>query len=423
MEILYWLRANKANAKGYATIMIRLTIGGVQKDFSSGKMAPVKQWDTKKKEVKGGTAEAARTNMFIKQTEVKLYKIFDKLVEEGRPVNAEIIKNILFGKDQVTVTLKSLIKIHDEHFRSMLGRKGYTLNSYKKYPVLEEKLNRFLKTKNRTDLHLDELDHSFIADFQHWMHLYGSVKFMKPGDPRPGLPMIQNSVVSNLKKLKKVLGLAKRRGLLKIDPFEGIDMAWDQTNANWLEMDQLERIMNKSFQSPTLQLCKDRFIIGCYTGLAHSDISKVTKDDMITSFADRERWLKVGRTKTGEVASIPVFPPVVEILSRYGDHPNNLLFPQMSLNEMNKNLKFVQEACGIPVNLTTHVARHTAAMMFSDMGVDMEVISVVLGHADSSTTKKTYARTSKRLLVDEMKAFKVKMFPVQGGKEELRDIM
>ena len=55
------------------------------------------------------------------------------------------------------------------------------------------------------------------------------------------------------------------------------------------------------------------FVIGCYTGLGHSDLSRLQpqhiEDGMIT----------IKQQKTGEVVIIPLVNKVISILEKYGN--------------------------------------------------------------------------------------------------------
>jgi integrase/recombinase XerD len=64
------------------------------------------------------------------------------------------------------------------------------------------------------------------------------------------------------------------------------------------------------------------------------------------------------------------------------------LFPVLSNQKMNENLKVLQELAGITKNLTTHLARHTFATTITlSNGVPIETVSRMLGHTKLSTTQ------------------------------------
>lgn len=54
---------------------------------------------------------------------------------------------------------------------------------------------------------------------------------------------------------------------------------------------------------------------------------------------------------------------------------------------MNQELKEIAEEADIDVNLSTHVARHSAAQRMLDAGWSIQEINAAFGHKDLSTTE------------------------------------
>ena len=54
---------------------------------------------------------------------------------------------------------------------------------------------------------------------------------------------------------------------------------------------------------------------------------------------------------------------------------------------VNKNLKKIGEALGLPIPLTTYCARHSFATILKRSGVNIALISEALGHSDLKTTQ------------------------------------
>jgi len=191
---------------------------------------------------------------------------------------------------------------------------------------------------------------------------------------------------------------------------------WVSVQKEGLTENQLEAIEKLSFNTPRFQKVLDRFIVGCYTGMAHSDITNCKKDNIVHSFADNNEWINIKRTKTGEDCKIPILPPVQAIIDKYKNDPAcikaNTLFPNVHLNSCNELLKDIAGIAGIKnIKVSTHTARHTFAQMAMDLGVNIEAIAEILGHSDSKTTKSSYARTSHKFVSNEINNLKDKKFP------------
>jgi hypothetical protein len=66
----------------------------------------------------------------------------------------------------------------------------------------------------------------------------------------------------------------------------------------------------------------------------------------------------------------------------------NRLFPNISNQKLNSNLKEIADICGITKNLTFHLARHTFATTVTlTNGVPIESVSKMLGRSKISTTQ------------------------------------
>ena len=62
-----------------------------------------------------------------------------------------------------------------------------------------------------------------------------------------------------------------------------------------------------------LNQVKDIFIFSCFTGLAYSDVKKMSHENIAIGI-DGEKWLFVNRTKTDTASRVPLLPTAIEIL-------------------------------------------------------------------------------------------------------------
>ncbi len=107
------------------------------------------------------------------------------------------------------------------------------------------------------------------------------------------------------------------------------------------------------------------------------------------------------RGKTGVEFTFLVMKPARDILEKY-----NGKLPLISNVKYNEYLKIVAQAAGIDKPITSHWARHTGAtILLNDGGVDMEVISRILGHTSTTQTRKTYAKLLDKTVITAMKGF------------------
>jgi site-specific recombinase XerD len=128
----------------------------------------------------------------------------------------------------------------------------------------------------------------------------------------------------------------------------------------------------------------------CYTGLAFSDVAKLSKKNIIIGI-DGKKQILIKRTKTDVTATIPLLSKVANVLKKYEQSDfcifNEKLLPVKSNQKHNAYLKEIADLCGITKKLTTHTARHTFATLMLTKGASIETVSSMLGHTNIKTTQ------------------------------------
>lgn len=404
ISVLFWVRSSEKNKKGLAPLKIRITVQDKDKcDFSTGKFVDVSLWNPQRKNVSGKSLEALTINRYISEADARLTDIYTRLNYERLPISAEIIRNIFLDRAQIKSTITTVIEDYIKKAKDKV-EKEKSLSSFtlRKYELLLERIKSFLFYKKRKDVFLDEVNYAFISDFETWLLQYGS---------STGTNLGKDTATGYLKKLHHIILECFKRGEIKTNPFVNISLKWEKPTAEGISEDQLAKLLEytSKLKIQRLSIVLDRFIVGCYTGMAHSDISQCTRDNIHKIFGDDGTWIKLYRVKTDELCNIPIFPPVQKIIDKYWDNPTlkaeNLLFPKASLQSCNEYIKQIAELAGLPNanDISTHTARHTFAQMAMDLGVNIEAIAKILGHASSRTTKQTYAKASHRFISGEVK--------------------
>ena len=80
----------------------------------------------------------------------------------------------------------------------------------------------------------------------------------------------------------------------------------------------------------------------------------------------------------------------------------------VSNQNTNAYLKEIATLCKIDKNLTFHIARHTFATVFLELGISMESVKAMLGHSDITTTQ-IYGKITDKKLISEMNDIKLKI--------------
>lgn len=190
----------------------------------------------------------------------------------------------------------------------------------------------------------------------------------------------RSSIYNYHKMLKYWLGVAVEEGYIEKSPYEGMKLdKGKRDDIKYLTDVEREKVEKMECEG-TLAKVRDMFLLACYTGLSYSDMSKIDPQDF-THEGERIK-LRSHRTKTGGLYTLTILPKAKEILERYGWR-----VPNISNQKCNQYLKAIQSACGIRTKLTMHVGRHTFATWALQKGVQIEVVSKMLGHSSINTTQ------------------------------------
>jgi integrase len=154
---------------------------------------------------------------------------------------------------------------------------------------------------------------------------------------------------------------------------------------------ELAKLESKDLKIERISQVRDIFLFSCYTGLAYTDTKNLRRSQIIIGI-DGERWISTNRQKTDAPTRLPLLPKAVEIMEKYGNHPQccsiGTLLPVLSNQKMNAYLKEIADLCGISKTLTYHTARHTFATTVTlSNGVPLETVSKMLGHSSLKQTQ------------------------------------
>ena len=377
IKVSFYLRSNYQNRVGQHAIMVRIGIDGKWKTIgSSGIQIFKEEWDSRNRRVTGRTQHALEINQRLRLIECKLIDIASKQPISDNYLN--MVKDIYLGKSKVVTSFLQYFDKFLEDLKEQIG-KGKTRATYQKYLVTRKHFADFLqKNRGRKDIATGELDLMMINDFDIYL--------------RTKLSMKQNSASKTVRFLKTVVLFMVRCGAIERDPFTNYRLQWKQASRDFLSEEELTSIMEKKFVTPRLEAVRDIFIFSCFTGLAYIDTANLEASNIVTE--NGEPWIVTSRHKTGIPCNIPLLKVPQRILKKYeGKDKKGRLLPILSNQKMNAHLKEIADVCGINKNLTCHVARHTFATLMLNLGVSMESVSRMLGHANIETTQ-LYAKIS-----------------------------
>lgn len=293
------------------------------------------------------------------------------------------------------------LEVFNEHNEQMdrLSGKSISKSTAKRYWTCYNHVEQFINEELKApDYPMNDINHQFITKFEYFLKTKRECN--------------HNSALKYVNNFKKIIRIALANQWMDRDPFYNYKVQFETVEREFLNEEEVQKLINKDLHLDRLKLVRDMFVFSCYTGLAYSDVKKLSRAD-ITKGIDGGKWIRIKRTKTKSLSSIPLLPVAEEILNRYKDHPEvkdgKYVLPVLSNQKSNAFLKEIAALCGIKKPLTTHLARHTFATTITlTNGVPIESVSKMLGHQDLRTTQH-YAKIVDRKISDDMKMLKLKL--------------
>ena len=380
-SIQFFIRDCRIKKDGSVTIEVKITINGKRSFFSTGKNITAENWDKVKQIAKGKSEESQNINNFLKALKNRLYEKEVELMERGYIVTAELLKDSYFNKVE-SLKEKTLLEVFIEHNEDQAKNVGngvakathwisvYTFRLVKEY---------MLQKYERNDIYLRELNLNFIQSFHTFLKIDKGMK--------------QNSATKYLKQLKKIINIAVANSYMTFNPFATYKIEREPVEIDFLDEEELRKIINFDTPIPRLEKAKDMFLFGCFTGLSYIDIKTLAPEHFEKDSAGRI-WIKKRREKTGILARIPLLPIAKLILDKYKG--NERLLPIQDPADINKYLKDITILCNINKRICFHTSRHTfASTVTLANNISIEVVSKMLGHTNTRMTSH-YAK-----LIDE----------------------
>lgn len=367
MYLNFMCRPSKRLQNGLSPLELSIIVEGKRKIIRFPKYIKVTDFSASKQRVKRNV----ELNEFMDSVKAKFYSIELEMLQRNMPITINSVMDVYYnGFAETNITILTLFDRHNADAKAKLERGLIVEATYKKYLLTRKYLADFLRTKqNKQDMLLTDLTPAIIEQFFIYMNSLMDI----------------NTAIHKMKLMKKILRIAQEEGYIRAMPFK-LKLVSKPLQYNPLTVEEIRTIRNKEFSSPRMQHVRDLFVFACYTGLAFTDLSHLSKSDMKIDENGSE-WIIKSRQKTKVVSHIPLLPIAKEIWEKYDYH-----LPSLSNQKYNSYLGEIADVCGIEKHLHSHLARHTFATILLNSGVDIVSVSKILGHSNSKITEKTYAK-------------------------------
>jgi integrase len=433
-KIKFYLKDSKQSE---TAIYARISYGAAISDTDSKEYINLKYyiaksinpafWNPKTNRAKGTKdfPEYPEFNSRLDIIESTINSVFLKLENANITPNNQLIKKeldkilkpeIVISKDE---TPKDLFPFID-HLIKTSNNKYSTLKSFK---VVRRNLQEYQKAK-KTVLNFNSIDIDFYNSFVDFLTKPTKEK-NKTGQTITKAGLSKNTIGTRIKILKTFINEANDRGITVLNDYrkKSFKVLKEETSSIYLNESELMKIyyietssesleiLRKEYNTETLPeylaKVRDLFLIGCYTGLRFSDLSKLNKDN-ITS----DNTINIKTIKTNQSVVVPIHPITKQIFEKYdyklprvisNQRFNDYLKHIAKIARINEPITTESTKGGFKVSETTEkynlVTSHTARRSFATNAflMDMPSISImkITGHKTESAFMKYIKMSAK----------------------------
>ena len=198
----------------------------------------------------------------------------------------------------------------------------------------------------------------------------------------------ENTRYSYIATLNFVLNKAVRDGILANNPLTllpGYERPKRQLdNREYLTIDEVKQLVKTPCRKPII---KNAFLFSCFSGLRFGDVRNLTWGQIQTD-NDGQKVIRYTQQKTNKPEHLQLSGEALKFLPEKNDaRDGDIIYPLPYNGYTNETLKSWILAAGITKRVTFHVGRHTNATLLLSLGVPIETVSKILGHADIQTTQ------------------------------------
>ena len=383
--ICYKVRALR---DGTFPLMLRLTQNRKRKYLSLGMSVEERFWDFKKNTPKRNCPDRDA--------------ILSVIERKSKQYREQITQFKVEGKDY---TLETLVQRVENPVRQM------NFGEYLDYLIQQLKeenrlgyAESFKGLKSSLILYCDSLDFQFTHIDQQWLKGY-EMFLIRSGKK-------ENTIGIRFRSLRVIYNKAVSEKLVKREyyPFDDFKVSkfHEQTMKRAISKEDIKRIIEldlrtvTTYHSPYLSLGRDLFLFSYLScGINLTDMARIRYCDIF------EGRLSYHRQKTGKLISFQLQPMALDIIAKYRKpeaRQDDYVFPildrkvhktaiqirdkvRKANKAANKALHRIGEKLGIPIDLTTYVARHSYATVLKRSGVSTAIISESLGHSSEKVTQ------------------------------------
>jgi len=329
------LKEPKADSATLIYLLVRFSNQRLK--YSTGQKIHPDNWNEETQRVRNlrNVPGAAEMNTLLKNHMDAAHDIYRTLINNKEvPTPNKIKKGLdeIFKDPLKASSPKEFIEFIDNFIKTST-KAPTTIKLYKHtFKVIKD-----FQEKARYPLSFDSIDMEFYEKFLAFQASQG---------------YFMNTIATVIKNLKVFMNEALDKGLTKNVAFKSrkFKKVQEESESIYLTQAEITEIYNLDLTGKDdLRKTRDLFIIGCYTGLRFSDLSKLNEKHLI----DNNTKIRILTQKTGELVIIPLHTYILNILKSYDGK-----IPQVASNlKMNQDLKDIGVLAKLNEQITLHYTK------------------------------------------------------------------
>lgn len=412
---------NAPNAKGERALNLQYVCNGVPVYKSTGIFLHPDMWNATTQEVRSRCPDATRINRRLKEFRNSI----DEQIENcDEVITVDVLRSIIkgtygqTGKD--TPFIQYAMKLNETRYQQ--GKIGYS--TYYNATLNLQHFKRYFLEAHIPEPRVSNITIGMVDGFKEWNLTSAKMKSKEAVNKKltPIIKAARYAADNGLLDAKTATAISESYLDTKTRKYEGETEGKDVRYLDERQMSRVKELYDTIHDVRRLRIL-DMFLFAYYAcGLRVSDI--ITLEWSHINFEDRVLVKQVVKTKN--TLRIPLCDEAMDILRKYQKENKNPRFVfnclpadfnlddparlDTCLKSNNRNfqtsLRTIGKKLGLPFNLTMHVARHSFAVQALNNGMDVHVISTLMGHSSIMATEKVYAKflnkTLDQALIDKM---------------------
>ena len=333
-------------------------------------------WDAAEQMVTGKYKNSVNANAKLNQISNTVLRLYDVLLTKYDYVSPELVKEYYLSKKKFIYSISEISTAFFAFRKKEVEKKIIEQSTYE----VNENYNRHILDYCTFSKIIKPISvpPTFFIDLFNWM--------IQEGRSGPRVARKVATFAKQMLKWAKQKRMSPRLACFD-EKLPGKGESEDNIDTTHLSIPQIEALYKFNFHqlvsdgqiteqtAETLNRERHAFIFNCFTGMHHIDYANM--DFQIEEFYGA-LFLRGKRQKTHIRFSVKLLEPALEILKLYNSNLQNL--PIKSNQKRNETLKLVAMYAGIPVLLTTKVARKTFCdLALNEMLMSADDVAACLG--------------------------------------------